>query len=94
MCLSVSGRRHGVQKRGLEGREAVGQPRGVDALRVADPRGPVAGREVVGVEVDLQLGEADLEGAALAQLRVAGSTLWGKGGRGQFHGLRWQNKKK
>ena len=47
----------------------------MDALRVADPGRAVAGGQVVGVEVDLQLGEADLEGAALAQLRVAGSTL-------------------
>ena len=75
MRLPVPGRGHCVQQGGLEGGQAVCQPRGMDALRVADPGRPVARREVVGVEVDLQLGEADLEGTAFAQLRVTGSTF-------------------
>ncbi len=76
----------GVQEVVLEGREAVGEPGGVQALLVPDPGGAVARRQVVRVEIHLQLGQRHLEGAALAQIGVAGAAFYaGTKGRGKRH---------
>ena len=64
------GRRRVDQLR-LELGQAIGEPRGVDALLVPDPGLPVADGQVIRVEVELEPAQGDLECASLQQPRMA-----------------------